>query len=208
MAAAKMFRMDGSEAGTLELSDAVFNVESNPAVVHEVVVALRNAKRQGNAETRVRHQVSGGGRKPYRQKGTGNARHGSTREPQMRGGGTVFGPHKRSYRQKVPTAVRRKALCCALSDRLRNESLYVLEELTCPAPKTKPMAAMLAQFRKGGERALFVTPALDPNVLLSARNLARVNVTTAADLNALDVLEAAMVIVSRDAVTKLEERLS
>lgn len=208
MAAAKLFKVDGSDAGSVELSDAVFDVPANPTLIKEVAVALRNAQRQGNAETKVRHQVRGGGSKPYRQKGTGNARHGSTREPQMRGGGVVFGPHKRDYRQKLTAASRRKALCCVLSDRVRSSALCVLDALECDVPKTKPFADMLSHLRSNEERTLLVTAEPSRAVVLSARNIPRVAVRTAADVNALDVLEAKRVVMAQDAVAKLEERLS
>jgi large subunit ribosomal protein L4 len=203
-----MYRMDGSEAGTVELNDAIFNVEPNRAVVHDVIVALQSARRQGNAETKTRSDVRGGGKKPYRQKGTGNARHGSIREPQMRGGGIVWGPHKRSYRQQVPAAFRRTALCCVLSDRARHDKLCVLESLECPVPKTKPFAEMVNRLSSDGRKTLFVTAGVDQNVLLSARNLPQVALATATDLNALDVMEAHRIVLVRDAVAKLEERLS
>lgn len=208
MAAAKVYKADGSEAGSVELSDAVFNVPANPTLIKEVAVALRNSQRQGNAETKVRRHVSGGGSKPYRQKGTGRARHGSTREPQMRGGGVVFGPHKRSYRQKVTATTRNKALCCVLSERVRNENLCVLDGIQCETPKTRPIAAMLAHFRPNAERTLLVMADASRPVVLSSRNIPRVTVRTAADVNALDVLEAKRVVVVQDAVAKLEERLS
>lgn len=208
MASAKVFRMDGSEAGSIELNDAVFNVEVNPTMVHDVVVALQANKRQGNHETKTRSEVSGGGKKPYSQKGTGNARHGSTREPQMRGGGTVWGPHKRSYRQSVPVSFRRKALCGVLSDRVRNDQLCVLEKLECAQPKTKPFAELVGKLSPNGRKTLVVTAAVDKNVLLSARNLPRVRLTTASDLNALDVLGAQRVVVVKDALAQLEERLA
>lgn len=208
MATAKMFKMDGAEAGTIDLTDAVFNVPSNASVVHEAVVALQNAKRQGNAETKVRHEVSGGGAKPYRQKGTGRARRGSSREPHMRGGGTIFGPHKRSYRQAISPTVKRKALCCVLSDRVREEALCVLDQLAVETPKTKPFAEMVSRLRAGHERTLIVTADTDRAVYLSARNIPRVEIRTAADLNVLDIVLAKRVVVARDAVTKLEERLS
>ena len=208
MPSVKVYTMEGAEAGTVALNDAVLGVEPNSTVIHEVVLAVQAAKRQGNAETKTRKDVSGGGKKQYRQKGTGNARHGSTREPQMRHGGTVFGPHKRSYRQHVPVALRRKALCCALSDRVRTEMLCVLDKLDFPKPKTKPFAQMLGKLSPDGKNTLFVTADADRSAVLSARNLPRVNVTTAGDLNAVDVLNAARVVVVRDAVEKLEARLS
>jgi large subunit ribosomal protein L4 len=207
MASAKVFKMDGSEAGTLELDAAVFAVEPNGTLVHDVVVALQNAKRQGNASTKNRSNVSGGGKKPYRQKGTGSARHGSSREPQMRGGGVVWGPKKRSYRQKVPTAFRRKALCCVLSERVRSDALCVLDTLTCDRPKTKPFSDMVGKLSPDGKKTLLVTVTTDDNVALSARNLQRVGLKTASDLNAMDVLNYARVVVVREAVAKLEERL-
>lgn len=208
MASAKLYNQDGNEVGLVELSDAVFAQEAHPALVHDVVVALQANRRQGNHETKTRSLVSGGGRKPYRQKGTGNARHGSTREPQMRGGGTVFGPHKRSYRKNVPASFRRKALCGALTDRVRNEALCVLEAADYAVPKTKPVVALLQKLVPNGARTLIVTGTVNKNLLLSARNIPKVEVRTAADLNVLDVLTAARVVLVRDAVTKLEERLS
>jgi len=207
MASAKIVKADGTEVGSVELSDAVFNVDAHPALVHDVVVALQGAQRQGNAETKVRHQVRGGGSKPYRQKGTGSARHGSLREPQMRGGGVVFGPHKRSYKKKVPLSFRRKALCSVLSDRVRTDALCVLESLDCAEPKTKPFADMVKALSPDGKKTLFITAEANRNALLSSRNLPRVSLCTAGDLNALEVLLAARVVVEQAAVAKLEERL-
>ncbi len=207
MASAKVYKMDGSESGTVDLIDAVFGHEANNGIVHDVIKALQNAKRQGNAETKTRKEVAGGGAKPYRQKGTGSARRGSTREPHMRGGGVVFGPHKRSYRQKVPTAFRRKALCCVLSDRARGERVAVLDALNCPDPKSKPMKQLIGSVSNGGA-TLLVTAEVNRNAVLSARNLEKVSVTTASDLNALDVLSANRVLIERGALEKLEARLS
>jgi len=208
MASAKLYSMEGSELGAAELPDAVFGVEPNPQLLREVVLALRNAQRQGNAETKTRKEVRGGGRKPYRQKGTGNARHGSIREPQMRGGGTVFGPHKRSYQQHIPVKAKRKALCCALSERVRDDGLVVLESLQYSEPKTKSLAKLNEQLSPNGKRTLYVTADADRAVMLSARNLPKVHVQTANDLNALDILNAARVVVAKDAVHALQERLA
>ncbi len=208
MASAKVYKMDGSESGSVELNDAIFGVEVNPALVHQVAVALMNARRQGTASTKTRKEVRGGGAKPFRQKGLGRARQGSSREPQMRGGGTVFGPHPRSYRQDIPVSFRRKALCCMLSDRVRQESLCILDSLTLESPKTKEMAKIVGSVARPARKTLVITAETNQNVLLSARNLPRVNVTTASDLNALDILDATKVIVLQDAISKLEERLS
>jgi len=208
MASVKVYTMDGRELAPIELNDAIFSVENNESLVHDVVVALMNAKRQGNAETKTRGEVSGGGKKPFSQKGTGRARRGSSREPVLKGGGTVWGPHKRSYRQSVPLRSRRQALCCALSDRVQNEALCVLDSLTLDAPKTKRFSEMFDLISPERRKTLFVTTDVEKNVVLSARNIPRVTVKTAADLNVLDVLGASRVVLVRDAVTKLEERLS
>lgn len=208
MASAKIYQMDGTESGTVELNPAVFDVKMNATLVHDVAVALMNAKRQGNAETKTRSDVSGGGRKPYRQKGTGNARRGSIREPHMRGGGTVFGPHKRSYRQKVPRTFKAGALKCMLSDRVRHDNLLVLESLQFDQPKTKPFVGMMKRLHVDGAKLLFVTAEPNGNALLSGRNVPGVQFSTAENVNTLDVLGATKVVVVRDALSKLEERLS
>lgn len=208
MASVQVRRMDGTEADSVELNPAVFDAPLNAALVHEVAVALMAARRQGNAETKTRAYVSGGGIKPYRQKGTGNARHGSSREPQMRGGGSVWGPHKRSYRKKVTARSRRQAVCCVLSDRVRAGRLCVLEELRLEQPKTKPFAEMLTRVVPEARKTLFVTAENDANVMLSSRNLQGVRICNAADLNAVDVLNARDVVILKDALPKLEARLA
>lgn len=208
MATLKLVNMNGEEQGGVEASDAIFNVEENAAMVHEVVLALRNAQRQGTHKTKTRREVSGGGAKPFRQKGTGRARQGSTREPQMRGGGTVHGPVPRSYRQNVTKKVRRQALCCVLSDRFRRERLSVVQGLQFEGVKTKPVAEMLDKVSREGRKTLLVTAGYDENLLLSSRNIERVTVRTAEEVNTLDVLAAVRVVVQEEALAKLEERLS
>lgn len=209
MASAKKITRDGAETGTMELSDTVFGAGPNETLVRTVALVLQNNRRQGNTETRTRAEVRGGGRKPYRQKGTGNARHGSTREPQMRGGGTVFGPHKRSYRQTVPVRAKRKALCCVLSGRVREERLLVLDGgLEMSEPKTRPMRELTQAVSPDGKFTLLVTAGVNPQAVKSVRNLPRVQVQTASDLNVLDVLRAGRIVVEQDALAKLEERLS
>lgn len=208
MASAKVYGMDGAEQRTIDLNDAVFGAEANEGVVKEAVVALQAARHQGTHKAKVRREVSGGGVKPFRQKGTGRARQGSSREPHMRGGGVIFGPRPRSYRQKVPTAIRRKALCCALSARLRGEMLGVVAGLKVEAPKTKIMADMLGKVAPEGRKTLVVLAGPDQNALLSARNIQCVTLRTASDLNVLDVLAARRVIIQEEAIAKLEERLT
>ncbi len=207
MASAKIYGMDGTEKGTAELNAAIFDVPLNEGLVHEVAVALLSARRHGNAETKTRKQVSGGGAKPYRQKGTGSARHGSTREPQMRGGGTVFGPHKRCYRKRVPVAMKRKALCCVLSDRARNGNICVLDQLVCETPKTKPFAEMVGKLSPAGKKVLFVTADTNKNAWLSCRNIPKVSLRNVQDLNVVDVLDAAQIVLVQDALPRLETRL-
>ncbi len=209
MATLRSVDMQGVEQGAVEASDTVFDAPANDGLVQAVVVALMSAQRQGTHQTKTRHEVSGGGAKPFRQKGTGRARQGSSREPQMRGGGTVFGPRPRSYRQAVSPRLKRQALCCVLSDRVRNERLTVLSGLKIDAPKTKPFAKMVDNVAPEGRKTLPVTAGRDETLLLSARNLKhRVTVRSAADVNAVDVLKAARVVLQQEALPQLEERLS
>ena len=208
MASVKVVDSSGSEKESIDLNAAVFDIEPNVGLVHQVAVTLMANKRQGNAETKVRHEVTGGGRKPFRQKGTGNARQGSIREPHMRGGGVVFGPHKRSYRKQIPLKMSRKALCCVLTDRVRNDALCVLDKLTLDSAKTQPMQDLFEALAPEGRKTLLVTAENETNIVTSSRNMERLTVRTAADVNALDVLDAKRVIVLQDALPNLEARLA
>lgn len=208
MASVKVVDVTGAERGVREVSDKVFDAAFNPTLVHDVIVALQSNQRQGTHKTKTRSEVSGGGIKPFRQKGTGRARRGSSRDPLLRGGGTIFGPVPRSYRQRIPIRSKRQAVCCMLSDRLREDRLSVLEGLTIDAPKTKPVAQMLASVAPEGRKTLIVTAADDKNLLLSARNIPNVTVRTAAEVSALDVISVTRVILQAEAVSPLEERLS
>jgi large subunit ribosomal protein L4 len=208
MASLKVVNMEGADLGAVDATESVFAAPLNEAMVHDVVVGLLANKRQGTHKTKNRAEVSGGGIKPFRQKGTGRARQGSNREPHMRGGGTIFGPVPRDYRQNLPVRMKRQALCCALSERVRNERLSVLRGLAISQPKTKPLAQMVGKIAPEGRKTLIVTAGLDENILLSARNLPRVTVRTAADVNVLDVLRAVRIVVLEEAVAQLEERLS
>ncbi|MBI1317894.1 MAG: 50S ribosomal protein L4 [Candidatus Hydrogenedens sp.] len=215
MASAPVYDMKGGQLGSLDLNDSVFGVETNEQVVKDVVVALQANARQGTHSVKGRNDVSGGGVKPFRQKGTGRARQGTIRAPQMRGGGSVHGPQPRSYRQAVSARSRKQALCCVLSERVRGEKLSVVRGLEASAPKTKPFAAMMSTLAPRTaedlgmpRKSLLVTAEHDGNVALSVRNLATVVVRSAADVNALDILRACRVVVQEEAVAKLEERLS
>lgn len=208
MASLKIVNVRGEEQGHVEASDAVFDVAVNETVVHNVVVALQANRRQGTHKTKTRKDVSGGGAKPFRQKGTGRARQGSSREPQMRGGGTVHGPVPHKYRHDVSKQVRRQALCVVLSARARSERLSVLKGMDFDSVKTKPVAEMLDHVSREGRKTLLVTAEYDAKLLLSARNIARMTVRTAAEVNTLDVLSAVRVVVQEEALAKLEERLA
>ncbi|GKV68439.1 50S ribosomal protein L4 [Sporosarcina sp. NCCP-2716] len=196
----------GSAAGEIELNDLVFGIEPNEAVLFEALVQQRAAMRQGNHKVKSRGEVAGGGRKPWRQKGTGRARQGSIRSPQWRGGGIVFGPTPRSYSYKLPKKVRRLALRSALSSKVREEELVVLEGLTFDAPKTKDFKKVLADLSIS-KKALFVTADLDENVALSARNIPGISVVTANGISVLDLVAHDKLFITKDAVKKIEEVL-
>ncbi|KPB03621.1 50S ribosomal protein L4 [Bacillus sp. CHD6a] len=202
-----LYNQTGANVGEVELADAVFGIEPNNSVLFDAIVMQRASQRQGTAKVKGRSEVAGGGRKPWRQKGTGRARQGSIRSPQWRGGGIVFGPTPRSYSYKLPKKVRRLAIKSALSSKVLENELLVLEGLAFDAPKTKEMTSVL----KGLEinrKALIVTADADENVALSARNIPGVTVVTVTGVNVLDVVNHDKVIFTKDAVQKLEEVLA
>lgn len=196
----------GSSVGDIELSEAIFGIEPNEAVLFEALVQQRSSLRQGNHKAKTRAEVAGGGRKPWRQKGTGRARQGSIRSPQWRGGGIVFGPSPRSYSYKLPKKVRRLALLSALSTKVRDEEIIVLDSLTFDAPKTKEFTKVLKDLSIN-KKALFITADLDEAVALSARNIPGVSVVTANGINVLDIVAHDNLVVTKDAVQKIEEVL-
>ncbi|REB07921.1 50S ribosomal protein L4 [Sporosarcina sp. BI001-red] len=196
----------GSAAGEIELNELVFGIEPNEAVLFEALVQQRASLRQGNHKVKNRSEVAGGGRKPWRQKGTGRARQGSIRSPQWRGGGIVFGPTPRSYSYKMPKKVRRLALRSALSSKVRDEEMVVLEALAFDAPKTKEFTKVLKDLSIS-KKALFVTADLDETVALSARNIPGISVVTANGINVLDLVGHDQLILTKDAVKKIEEVL-
>lgn len=206
MAKVKVVNLTGAEVGEIELSDKVFGIEPNESVLFEAIIAQRASLRQGNHKVKGRSEVSGGGRKPWRQKGTGRARQGSIRSPQWRGGGIVFGPVPRSYSYKLPKKVRRLALLSALSSKVREESFVVVDALSLDAPKTKDFAKVLKDLSIA-KKALFVTADLDENVALSARNLAGITVVPASGINVLDLVGHDQVVMTKAAVEKVEEVL-
>ena len=206
MTKVSLLSQTGASVGEIELNDAIFGIEPNEAVLFDAVIAQRASLRQGNHKVKNRSEVAGGGRKPWRQKGTGRARQGSIRSPQWRGGGVVFGPTPRSYSYKLPKKVRRLALKSALSAKVVEQNFVVLDALTLNAPKTKDFKAVLAALEIN-KKALFVTAELNENVVLSARNIPGVTVLTAEGINVLDLLGHEKVVFTQDAVKKVEEVL-
>lgn len=202
-----LFNIDGSQVGEVELNDAVFGIEPNVHVLHDAVLLQRASLRRGTHKVKGRSEVRGGGRKPWKQKGTGRARQGSIRSPQWKGGGVVFGPTPRSYSIKLPKKVRRLAIKSALSSKVIDNSIIVLDQLTLNAPKTKEFANILSNL-KVGRKALIVAPSYDDNVALSARNIPGVKFVAADGINVLDVLTYDQLIITKEAVQKVEEVLA
>ena len=202
-----LFNQTGSQVGDIELNDSIFGIEPNNHVLFEAIIMQRASLRQGNHKVKNRSEVSGGGRKPWKQKGTGRARQGSIRSPQWRGGGTVFGPTPRTYAYKLPKKVRRLAIKSALSAKVLEENVVVLDALAFEAPKTKEFAAVLAGLSVD-TKALIVTDTVDEKVALSARNIPGITVVEAAGLNVLDVVSHNKLILTKSAVEKVEEVLA
>ena len=203
MANVTVFNMEGNEVGTMELNDAVFGVEVNEHLVHLAVVRQLANKRQGTQKAKTRSEVSGGGRKPWRQKGTGHARQGSIRAPQWTGGGVVFAPVPRDYEVKMNKKERRAALKSALTSKVQDNKLVVVDALTLADVKTKEMQKVLTNLK--ADKALVITAADDQNVAISARNIADVQTATVNTMNVYDVMKHNTVVVTKDAVASIEE---
>ena len=198
-----LYDINGQVIGDIELSENVFGQEANEPVVHQVVVAHLAACRQGTQSAKTRSEVSGGGKKPYRQKGTGRARQGSTRSPQFTHGGVVFAPKPRDYTQQVNRKVRRLALKCALSSKVADSELIVFDALNIEAPKTKEMVKVLKAVE--ADKALIVLPEKNENVERAAANIPNVATTLVGTLNTYDVLKYKKLILTKDSVEKIEE---
>lgn len=199
-----VYSMEGNQVGEIDLNDAIFGTEVNEPLLHQAIVMHQANQRQGTASTKTRGEVRGGGRKPWRQKGTGRARHGSIRSPIWVGGGTTFGPKPRDYRQKMPKKARRAAVRSALSAKVAAGELIVLDSLTLSEPKTRLIANMLQKLN-AGDRALIVISQHDPVIALSTRNLPGVTLRNAAELNAYDVLSRPKLVITKDGVERVEE---
>ena len=203
MANVSVYNMEGKEVGKMELNDAVFGVEINEHLVHMAVVQTLANKRQGTQKAKTRSEVSGGGRKPWRQKGTGHARQGSTRAPQWKGGGVVFAPVPRDYSFKLNKKEKRAALKSVLTSRVQENKMIVLDELKLDEIKTKKFKEVMDNLKV--EKAMVVIGEQDQNVICSAKNLPKVSTAVVENINVYDILKGDTLVITKDAVTKIEE---
>ena len=204
MANLTILNIAGAEAGTIELNDAVFGIEPNQNAVHAVVKNYLANQRQGTQSAKTRAEVRGGGRKPFRQKGTGRHRQGSTTDPSQIGGGIVFAPKPRDYRYTLPKKMRRLAMKSALSSKVLENEIIVLDELTFEAPKTKEMVKVLENV-KAGKKALIVMAEKDENVVRSAANIPGVRTALVGTMNVYEIINHTNFIVTKAAIEKIEE---
>ncbi|WP_196591210.1 50S ribosomal protein L4 [Pectinatus frisingensis] len=207
MPTVEVFNMTGQKVGDMELAENVFGVEINEGLVHQAVVMQLASQRLGTHATKTRGLVRGGGRKPWKQKGTGRARSGSTRSPIWVGGGTVFGPHPRSYAFSMPRKQRRLAIKCALTDKVNSKDFVVLENLDFAAPKTKDVVKLLSDFSVE-DKALIITADFAENVEKSSRNIPGVKAINSNGLNVYDILNHNKLFITKDAITRIEEVLA
>lgn len=204
MAKVTMLNMTGAEAGTIELNDEIFGIEPNQNAVHAVVKNYLANQRQGTQSAKTRAEVRGGGRKPFRQKGTGRHRQGSSTDPSQVGGGIVFAPKPRDYRYKLPKKLRRLAMKSVLSSKVEEKEIIVLDELKLEAPKTKEMVKLLENI-KAEKKALIVTAEKDDNVVRSAANIPGVRTALVGTMNVYEIINYTSFIVTKDAINKIEE---
>lgn len=203
MANVKVYNIEGKEVGSLELNDAIFGVEVNEHLMHMAVVSQLANKRQGTQSAKTRAEVSGGGRKPWRQKGTGHARQGSTRAPQWKGGGVVFAPKPRDYSFKMNRKEKALAIKSALTSRVEANKIIILDSISFDEIKTKKMTAVLESLKV--KKALVVLDKKDDNVILSARNIPTVRTATSNAINVYDIVKYDTLVITKDAVAQIEE---
>jgi large subunit ribosomal protein L4 len=204
MPSTTLYDKTGASLGALELTAELFDAPVNEAVLHQVVTAQLAGRRMGTSNTKTRGDVRGGGKKPYRQKGTGRARQGTRTAPHYRGGGAVFGPHPRSYEQRLPRKMRRLALRSALTAKLGDEAIRIVDAFGLEAIKTQDVVTILAALKATG-RVLVVAPAGDEQLRLSARNLPTVEVILADSLNVVDLVNADTIVIEQPALSRMEE---
>lgn len=207
-----IFNQEGEKIGKIDLPEEIFGIEFNPDLVHQVVVAQMANKRTPIAHTKTRAEVSGGGRKPWPQKGLGRARHGSIRSPIWKGGGVVFGPRKEKvFKKKIPKKMKRKALFCVLSEKMRQNLLLIFETLKIEKPKTKLFSTFLKKWKEkienfDGKSILIAIPKKEKNIILATRNLPRVKTVLVENLNVLDLLSFKYLILTKEGIEILKER--
>lgn len=207
MTSVALFKQDGSQNGTIELNADIFGIEPNENAEYEAILRQRASMRQGTYAVKNRSAVRGGGKKPWRQKGTGRARQGSIRAPQFRGGGIVFGPTPRSYNFNLPRKVRQLAIKSALSQKVADEKFVVVESINFDAPKTKEFAGVMNNL-KVSEKVLVVVSDEDKNAALSGRNLVNTTVVTPAGVNILNVVDSQKIVITKSALSQVEEVLA
>lgn len=207
MTSVNLYKQDGSQNGTIDLNADIFGIEPNENAEFEAILRQRASMRQGTHAVKNRSAVSGGGKKPWRQKGTGRARQGSIRSPQFRGGGIVFGPTPRSYKYSLPRKVRQLAIKSALSQKVLDNALVVVDALNFDAPKTKEFAGVMDNL-KVAEKVLVVVTDDDKNAALSARNLVNATVVTPAGVNILSVVDSQKIVITKSALSQVEEVLA
>ncbi len=205
---AKVYNKDGSEVGTVSLNDTVFGIEPNPELVHQYIVNYLANQRQGTSSTKGRSEVRGGGAKPWRQKGTGRARAGTIRSPLWRSGGITFGPQPRSFYNKFPKKMKRKAILSAFSDKAQNEGVVVVEDLNFPEIKTKEMAGVLERLGLGHKKCLIVDEGENNNLVLSVRNIRKIKYTRAPLASVYDIVNADILLFTKAGLQKVEEVFS
>lgn len=203
-----VYDMNGAQVGEIDLNESIFSVKVNEPLLHQAVVMQAAAKRRGTAKAKTRSEVRGGGRKPWRQKGTGRARHGSRRSPLWTGGGVTFPPTPRDYSFQMPKKARRLAIKSALSAKVNSGEIKVLDALKFEAPKTKSMIEVLENLKIGAGKALIVQADFNENVVKSARNIPGVATLSAEGLNVYDILSHDHLVITRDAVGRIEEALA
>lgn len=201
----KLYNQEGAEVGTVDLKPEIFEIEPNEAVVHQYVVNYLARQRQGNASTKTRRDVRGGGKKPWRQKGTGRARAGTSRSPLWRGGGTVFGPHPRLYGYEMPKKMKRLAIKSVLADKAQSDKLRVIDKIELAEIKTKQVVSMIDGFELTGKKCIILDEGINENCFLSCRNLEKVKYARATQASGYDMLHADFVLVTKAGLDKIQE---
>jgi large subunit ribosomal protein L4 len=201
----KVYNQDGKEVGTVELNAEVFGIEPNEFVVHQYITNYRASQRQGTHQTKTRKEVSGGGKKPWKQKGTGRARAGTIRSPLWRGGGTVFGPHPREYGSAFPKKMKRLAICSVLSSKAKSDSIRVIDKFDLSEIKTKSVATLVNKLQAAGKKCILLDEGINQKLVLSCRNMDKLHYRRAAIVNGYELLDAEVLLITKAGLAKVEE---